>query len=132
MAEKFTDHRTFIIESCYNCGVLFGMDCRMQETLLRDGKTFYCPNGHGQIYTNATVKQLEEAQKALAAERARHDQTKAHLKNTNNRLNATKGLVTRTKRRLAKGICPCCMEKFSELGKHMAEKHPEYEADDTK
>jgi hypothetical protein len=60
-------------------------------------------------YLEATAKWQEE--RAEAAERS---------------LSATKGVVTRIKNRVSKGVCPCCNRTFVDLQRHMHTKHPEY------
>lgn len=37
----------FVAETCFNCGVAFGMTKEFCAGRHRDQKTFYCPNGHG-------------------------------------------------------------------------------------
>jgi hypothetical protein len=37
-------------ETCYSCGVVFGMPEIFKENRLKDHRLFYCPNGHGQYY----------------------------------------------------------------------------------
>jgi len=44
--------------TCYTCGTVFGINKKMKQNLLENGKLFYCPNGHGQQYTNR--KTLEQ------------------------------------------------------------------------
>ena len=55
-----------IIETCCSCGVTFGFTQGYKSQRLKDGKTFYCPNGHAQIYSNNDAKKLEDTQKAFA------------------------------------------------------------------
>lgn len=37
-----------------------------------------------------------------------------------------RGVVTKTKNRIGKGVCPCCNRTFVELARHIATKHPDY------
>lgn len=115
---------------CGGCGVQFAMPSWLLAQLRAHGETFYCPNGHQQCFRESETKKL---QKELARERARLDQTRAELteKNrqlahTGRRLTATQGVVTRTKNRVSKGVCPCCKRHFLQLQRHMRSKHPEY------
>lgn len=39
---------------------------------------------------------------------------------------ATKGQLTKTRKRVAGGVCPCCNRSFVNLGRHMAGQHPDY------
>lgn len=41
-------------------------------------------------------------------------------------LRATKGRLTKTKKRIANGVCPCCNRHFVNLERHMTGKHPDY------
>ena len=37
-----------------------------------------------------------------------------------------KGQVTRIKKRVANGVCPCCNRTFKDLAAHMSTQHPDY------
>ena len=39
---------------------------------------------------------------------------------------ALKGQVTKIKRRVGKGICPCCRRNFANLRDHMEDEHPDW------
>jgi hypothetical protein len=88
----------------------------LQTRQKRDGDVFtpiYCPLGHKWFLGGKS--RADDLEKQLVVERARHDQTLAELdgerKNhnrTSDGLSATKGVVTRTKNRIANGVCPCC------------------------
>ena len=113
---------------CYKCGVTFGMAQQFNADRLRDGGTFYCPAGHGQVYGNSTKDQLEQARRnlawnreALASERSQHEHTA-------NRLRGTQGALTRTKRRANAGVCLNCHSTFKDLVRHREKKHPELSA----
>ena len=41
-----------------------------------------------------------------------------------------KGVVTRTKKRIAKGKCVRCSHEFPDLATHMAEVHPDFDPED--
>lgn len=47
-------------------------------------------------------------------------------KMTELRRRATKGVLTRTKNRVAKGACPCCNRYFRDVHSHITSQHPEY------
>lgn len=120
-----------IIETCCNCGITFGMDKAFQQERLNTGKNFYCPNGHSQHYTDSIAAKLKDAEKK--AERA-HSNAKYYTELyqgeqrrhgvTERRLSATKGVVTKMKKRATAGVCPCCSRHFEALQRHMASKHP--------
>lgn len=51
--------------TCCKCGTAFAMDETLKGLRERDGATFYCPNGHGQIYTGSPVALLAEKEAEL-------------------------------------------------------------------
>jgi len=99
----------------------------MQERQHRDGReqvAIYCPLGHTYIIAGKGEaarlrEQLEAAQRARQATRdlLAHEQ-RSHA--------ATRGHLTRTKRRVGHGVCPCCGRTFQQLARHMKAKHPDY------
>lgn len=131
---------TLVVENCIKCGTAFGIEATRQQGLLRSGDTFYCPNGHPQVYSKPIEQQLKETQKALADEKrlrtnAEQDahfwqgeaETNAKtLSTTKQVLKNTRGQLTRTKKRIAAGICPECRRSFENLHRHMQHKHPDY------
>lgn len=123
------------LETCCTCGVPFGIPHELYVSLRKSGNSFYCPNGHSQIYTakKNTEEKLAEAQAQLAKEREVRewlDGERKHLagelKVARNSLRATKAAHTRTKNRIAKGVCPCCNRQFLNLHRHMETEHPDY------
>lgn len=120
--QTFTD--TLVRETCCNCHISFGMTKAMREARLEDLKTFYCPNGHAQHYTGKPTSERlrQRLEWAEARERALRDQKDA----TERSYRALKGVVTRTKRRIAAGVCPCCNRTFQDLHRHMSGQHPAY------
>lgn len=123
-----TASETLITEVCCNCGVLFAMPKYLQVKLRENREYFYCPNGHQQHYTGKS--EAEE-------QRERAERLATQVKQMGNRLetekrshSATKGKVTKLKNRIANGVCPCCNRTFANLGKHMANQHPEFEGED--
>lgn len=120
-----TTNQTLVVEQCYKCAVLFAFPYELQQSLLKDhSREFYCPNGHSQHYIGKT-----EAEK----ERERAERAERRLANANDDLQverlshrSTKGQLTKTKKRVANGVCPCCNRSFADLGRHMAGQHPDY------
>lgn len=120
-------------ETCIACGTIFGLLSSYQDTLRETGKTFYCPNGHGMVYGNPLKERIKNLERQLKQEQevreywhksAKAEETDHTL--TKRRLSATKGQLTKTKKRIGNGVCPCCHRTFKQLVQHMANKHPEY------
>jgi hypothetical protein len=113
--------------TCYLCGVAFGMPSGLRAKRLEDSKTFYCPNGHGQHYTETEATRLRR-QLELKTNEADRQRERAERKER--QLIAAKGRITRAKNRVAAGVCPVneCHRHFNNLGRHMATKHPDFKA----
>lgn len=108
---------------CFVCGLVFGIDSRFVSRRRKDGRTFYCPNGHGQHFTETEEVRLERRLKSLEAQNTHlQDQRDAAERSAR----AYKGQVTKIKRRVGNGVCPCCSRTFADLGRHMAGQHPTY------
>lgn len=107
---------------CYKCGVEFAMPDNLLRQFQHNGGTFYCPNGHGQIFAKSEVQRLREkldeqtraatrmADRAASAEAS---EQKAQRK------------ITRIMKRTHAGVCPCCNRTFQQLARHMKTKHPD-------
>ena len=115
-------------ETCYLCGVTFGMARSFKKDRLTDGKTFYCPAGHGAVYGNSTQAELERVRGQLAYNRESLAGERADHQHTANRLAGTQGVLTRTKRRANAGVCLNCHRTFKDLVRHREKKHPELSA----
>lgn len=119
----FTGRLTVL--DCPACGVLFGITGEYEQRRRADTRNFFCPNGHTMSWHESEAdrlrKQLVQAQREaanrsedLSIERASHA--------------ATKGQLTKAKKRIANGMCPCCNRSFVQLQRHMASQHPDYVA----
>lgn len=116
------------------CGIWFGVDAKTLADLRESHETFYCPKGHKQYFPGKSeTERLQEEKERLerrveqerswrqGAERRTDRERRSHI--------ATKGHLTRTKKRVAAGVCPCCKRSFKDLARHMAGQHPDYAAD---
>ena len=124
-----------VLVTCCECGTVFGVQALMhQRKLVEMGQTFYCPNGHTQTYGEGLMgklkKQLaQEAKKREIVETRLHE-TREEVERQERRVSAYKGQVTKTKNKIARGVCPCCDTYFENLHTHMSEAHPDYEQTD--
>ena len=115
---------TYVVVTCYKCGISFGMPQGFhKEAREETDKTFYCPNGHGQCYT---ISEATRLQRQLDAEREENHGLHYRLDHANRSRAALKGQVTKIKRRVGKGICPCCRRNFANLRRHMDNQHPDW------
>jgi hypothetical protein len=124
----------FEVIECITCGVMFGMSPTLQQQKRKSKDWFYCPNGHPQAYTkspeDAEIERLKKelADKDVRLNWARSDaeHAKKNAQEVQRKLIATKGVLTRTRRRVGTGMCPCCGLGFTDLHQHMKERHPDY------
>jgi hypothetical protein len=131
--QVFTE--TLSIEHCCNCGITFGLERSFRNERRNDHENFCCPRGHWQHYTAKSdaetaqaeaerQRKMKEQYIQLAEERA------AQRDHARRQAAAARGVVTRVKRRIGKGVCPCCTRTFQDLGRHMAGQHPDWSQSD--
>lgn len=117
-----------VVVTCW-CGTAHAVPKGLRDHQLsehRDGRKFdvFCPLGHSYIVSGKS-KWREEQERADAAE-ARLLATRDQLAAERKAHTATKANLTKTKKRVAGGVCPCCNRSFVQLTRHMATKHPGY------
>ena len=136
--KTFTETQThvFHVVHCYTCGVPFGITAKMHRRVVVEARgVVYCPacgckTCWRESVADVQIKRLKQ-QLQTADTRANTANRHAHLveqraDGVERRLSATKGVVTRMKNRVSRGICPCCKRHFTNLERHMDTKHPSY------
>ena len=122
------------VYTCATCGILFALEERwVQMRSERDNgvaRGWHCPAGHVNVYRK---NDLDRAKEQLALEhlllertRAARDRAQDLASKRERQLSAQKGVTTRIKNRIARGVCPCCNRSFENLHRHMQTKHPDY------
>ena len=116
---------------CGCCGGTYAINERYRQQKSDTGGYWHCPYcekswGYGKSQIEQLKEQVAEKDRVIAAERARHDQTLAAKKEIEESLIAQRGVTTRIKNRVAKGVCPCCKRHFTNLHRHMESQHPEF------
>lgn len=92
-----------VTEICCNCGVPFGMPIAVREVFLNNpSKSFCCPYGHKQHYTESKCKRDLRIANAKVAD----------LQLSTERLNS-----------VYNGVCPYCQRKYTNLTLHIRAKH---------
>jgi hypothetical protein len=117
-------------ETCANCGVLFAVPDWFKNQRRKDHGTFYCPSGHSLVYNGPTEAEKEakrykewyESEQRLARQRS------AALMTERRKHAATKGQLTKTRKRAAAALCPVdgCKRHIVQLERHLRTKHPDY------
>jgi hypothetical protein len=106
---------TLVIETRIDCGVTFAFTQGFKDQRQKDGKWFYCPNGHSMIYSNNDVQKMRDLKRALKDAQSDRSFWMEQAEEKGRSLSATRGQVTKIKNRVAKGICPCCNRQFMNL-----------------
>ena len=111
------------IMSCW-CGIKFAVPTNLHRRYTdRDQDSLYCPLGHSCVPGVNKVKDLEgQLSRANARATAQFDRAEAISRSRA----AVKGQVTKIKRRIFNGVCPCCNRTFQNLQRHMDSKHPKF------
>lgn len=92
--------------------------------------TFYCSNGHAQHYTTGETEtdKLRRERDRLNQRLAEKDddirREREAREAAERQAAAARGQVTKIKKRVGNGVCPCCTRSFANLRRHMETKHP--------
>jgi hypothetical protein len=130
---------TMVEETCCSCFMHFAMDRVYFDKLQEDGREFYCPQGHRQWYSESKIRKLqrerdeatkraETAAKRLAWAEKGLVNAYGQLEDVKKEKAAIKGQLTKTRKRISQGVCPCCHRQIVDMQRHMSSKHPEFQA----
>lgn len=123
--------------TCKGCGVSFGVEAGFLANAREEGDGkhwFRCTNPRcpweAQSYQESEMTRLRKQVEAVKRSRdffigecgAERERTRAEQR----RSAALRGVLTKTKKRVAAGVCPCCNRTFRDLARHMKGKHPSY------
>lgn len=123
---------TITIESvrCGACGHIFGLETAYHQKLKSTGKSFYCPGGCCISYSETDAKRLEKEREARIAEQRRFaDRLELEVSRRQHAERSAisqRGAMTKLKKRVGSGVCPCCNRAFQNLAAHMKGQHPEF------
>lgn len=120
----------FELETCSACAIQYYVPAAFSRQRHTDGKGFYCPNGHSQFYAETEVsrlkKQLEQEKRLREAAEAAQARARSAAQFAENSARTLRGHLTRERKRVAAGVCPCCRRSFSNLRRHMTAQHPDH------
>lgn len=120
---------------CASCQIDFGIGEDFMRRRREDHNGFYCPNGHSNAYNGPsdTEKRAQQAERELDAARSlaqresqRRQRAEAEARTSDYRARAAKGQLTKARKRIAAGVCPCCNRQFQNVLRHMAGQHPAF------
>lgn len=130
---------TLVRMTCGECGIEFAAPETFHQKRLEDHRTWYCPNGHGRAYMGKTEAerlrdQLAAKEREVLAAKSRAETERQRRLDAEKEkgavvrsLRATRAVVTRTKKKIVAGRCPCCSHQFKDLKSHMTTRHPNYD-----
>lgn len=119
-----------------SCSGTFAINSEWRAQRVRDGRQWFCPycggqwNQQGVSEAARLRKQLETEQAARLRAQERAREMEASRDHERNRARGFQGQLTKVKKRVGHGVCPCCSRTFQQLARHMANKHPEYRNED--
>lgn len=118
------------VTDCASCGMVFAITQDFEKRRREDGKGFYYPNGHSLSYGNSEIdklrKKLGQVEENAVWWRARACDYEEDAQREKRQKAAVKGQLTKFKKRVANGVCPCCNRTFANLSRHMANQHPDF------
>lgn len=120
------------VVTCW-CGMRHAVPEELREFQLRKHDNgqgdfyIYCPLGHQ--YTPAGTPEVERLRRQVQQERERTARYAAERDQADASARAYKGAATRARKRAAAAVCPCCKRSFVQLRRHMAAKHPDFDAE---
>lgn len=115
---------SFDVITCGACGISFGVPEHWRNARRNDHATFYCPNGHPRAFLGES--KAERLEKLLETANARVTHAEDQRLAAERSAAAARGQVTKIKKRVGNGVCPCCKRTFQNLHRHMAGQHPDF------
>lgn len=111
------------VSHCITCGCEYAIPTTLWNRQRQVGGFHTCPNGHSQGWGKQSENEkLKRERDRLAQQIAQRDDA---LKDKDREIAAQKAQVTKLKKRVGAGNCPCCRRHFSNVAAHMATMHPD-------
>ncbi len=125
MSNVTTSVITFYTITCFKCQAPFGMLRTHYDRRVADKQSFWCPAcGRSQAFLGKS--DVEILQDRIAAREKSIEYWRKEAEREQRSKSAIRGQLTRVKRRVAHGVCPCCKRTFKQLSAHMKTKHPDF------
>lgn len=111
------------------CGLPFAVPSSLARMHNEEGHGIFCPLGHETFRKKTDNKKLRE-ELEVQRQNAKYWQERTReeretVRRIDRRLSATRGVVTRIKKRIHAGTCPHCRRTFQNVANHMKNMHPE-------
>jgi flagellar biosynthesis/type III secretory pathway protein FliH len=116
---------------CGQCGGVYAITERHRSWCEEHGKCWTCPYcktgwGFSETENDRLRKRLEREQALRASAEGQAQRAHQQAEAERARANGYKGAMTKAKKRVANGVCPCCQRTFQNLARHMETKHPDF------
>ena len=121
MNTTFEVATAYIAIECGGCGTPFAMSRSFYDQRRKDHKGWYCPSGCRRYYSSESKE--EQLRRERDTEREENNGLRYRIDHANRSRAALKGQVTKIKRRVGNGVCPCCQRQFQDLKRHMHSQH---------
>ena len=119
---------TLNVWECPACGVIYGITEEFARMKQAAGESYVCPNGHRLSWKDSEAdvlrRHLASANQDAEWYKARHAEAEGSLR-------ATRGVVTKLKKKVQAGVCPVddCRRNFVNVGSHVRRMHPDWHPD---
>lgn len=110
------------------CGIEHAIPEQLDRHAAETGAAVHCPLGHPWVVGKSLKKLLAEERERTARAQRRARANRELLEAEERSHAATRGHLTRAKKRIGNGVCPCCNRHFTNVERHMASKHPGFTA----
>ena len=132
MTQTLTHLTVLTSLTCGECEIPFAMPDDLLRGAQRDGRYFWCPNGHKIRYATSEndklKRQLADAERSKKYLDGRLTHERDQRQAAERSASAYKGQATRLRNRASAGVCPVpeCHRHFENLQRHMTSKHPDF------
>ena len=123
-ALQFAHQVDFEVYACCECGIQFGLTADFVRRRRGDNANWYCPRGHAQHFD--AESEADRLRRFLSSERETSQRRLEALQAEQRSKAAFRGQLTKIKKRIGAGVCPCCNRTFADLARHIAGKHPDF------
>lgn len=121
---KFVEGVEFQVIQCAACNMAWGLSTDFIARRRNDHKTFYCPNGHSNVYNGKS--EAEKLREQLARTDANLAQERARAADARRERDQIAKAHRKMRQRVMNGVCPCCNRSFDNLRRHMATEHADF------
>lgn len=134
MAITITITAKLVSIECPNCSGIYAISENYQDEARKLGgfkQCWTCPyckeeRGYGESEADKLRKlitQMEQSNVRLEEAKRYAEQEADHFRKSRD---AIKGVLTKERKRVGNGVCPCCNRSFINLKRHMKTKHPNH------